>query len=137
MDSNFSLEDINEAATRFLEAINNQKVIAFHGEIGAGKTTFISAVCKALGATDKISSPTYSIINAYKTAAGEIIYHMDLFRVKDYMEAIAAGVEDCLYSGNRCLVEWPEKAAQLFKENTVHAYLISTGINTRKIRIKL
>ncbi|HMJ48735.1 MAG TPA: tRNA (adenosine(37)-N6)-threonylcarbamoyltransferase complex ATPase subunit type 1 TsaE [Ferruginibacter sp.] len=136
MGSEFTLDEIDEAAIQFLKNINDQKVIAFHGEMGVGKTTFISAVCKALGTTGKISSPTFSIINAYKMAVG-VIYHIDLYRLKDEREAIDAGVEDCLYSGNVCLVEWPEKAARLFTENTVHVYLNLTGINTRKLRINL
>lgn len=137
MDSDFSLDEIDEVANNFLMAVKNRKVVAFHGEMGSGKTTFISAVCKRLGVNDNISSPTFSIINSYKTGEDEIIYHMDLYRIKDEMEAIAAGVDDCLYSGQWCLVEWPEKAPLLFSENTVHIYLVSTGINTRKLQINL
>jgi tRNA threonylcarbamoyladenosine biosynthesis protein TsaE len=136
MDSEFALEDIDKAANWFLEVIGDNKLVAFHGELGAGKTTFISTVCKVLGITDKISSPTFSIINAYKANA-TIIYHIDLYRVTGEREAINAGVEDCIYSGNLCFIEWPEKASGLFTENTIHAYLISTGINTRKLTINL
>ena len=136
MDSEFALDEIEEVAGQFLTLIANHKVIAFHGEIGSGKTTFIAALCRLLGVSDKVSSPTFSIINAYKMDA-QVVYHIDLYRVKNEREAIDAGVEDCLNSGNLCFVEWPEKAAQLFTENTVHVYINSTGINKRKLRINL
>ena len=136
MDSEFALDEIEEVTGQFLTLIANHKVIAFHGEMGSGKTTFIAALCKTLGVLDKVTSPTFSIINAYKMN-GRMIYHIDLYRVKNEREAIDAGVEDCLISGNLCLVEWPEKAAQLFTENTVHVYINSIGINTRKLRINL
>jgi tRNA threonylcarbamoyladenosine biosynthesis protein TsaE len=136
MDSEFALQDIDKAARWFLEVIGDNKLLAFHGDLGAGKTTFISAVCKVAGVTEKVSSPTFSIINAYKSNA-TLIYHIDLYRVNGEREAINAGVEDCIYSGNMCFIEWPEKASRLFTENTIHAYLISTGINTRKLTINL
>ncbi len=137
MDVNFSLPDIGIVAKQFLREISGRKVIAFHGEMGAGKTTFIHAVCEALEVADTISSPTFSIINEYTTTDGSTIYHMDLYRLRDTAEAIGAGVEDCLYSGNLCLVEWPDKAPSLFDENTIHCYLKSTGNNERKLQIKL
>jgi tRNA threonylcarbamoyladenosine biosynthesis protein TsaE len=100
MDVNFSLENINEAAKTFLAAIGQKKVIALHGQMGVGKTTFVHAICDSLGVNGAVSSPTFSIINEYKSANGDIIYHLDLYRLKDEQEAINAGVEDCLYSGN-------------------------------------
>ena len=136
MDSEFLLDEIGKVAGQFLKMIATHKVIAFHGEMGSGKTTFIAALCKTLGVSDKVSSPTFSIINSYKMG-GQMVYHIDLYRVDNEREAIDAGVEDCVNSGNLCFVEWPEKAARLFTENTVHAYLNSTGINTRKLRINL
>jgi len=113
----FTLEEINDAAKTFLSLAGNSKVIVFHGEMGAGKTTFIHAVCLALGVQDVTGSPTFSIINQYKTHSGESIYHMDLYRIRDEQEAIMAGVEDCLYSGQLCLVEWPEKAPGIFPDD--------------------
>ena len=133
----FSLEDIEAAVTAFLSALGNKKVVAFHGEMGAGKTTFITAVCKALHVKTSISSPTFSIINEYSAGAGDIIFHMDLYRLKDEGEAINAGVEDALYSGNLCLVEWPEKAPGIFPIDTVHCYLTSIDHNKRKLKINL
>ena len=136
MDSKFSLEKINEVAASFLNEIKEHRVVAFHGEMGAGKTTFINALCRQLQVTDTVSSPTFSIINHYKTKDGNTLYHMDLYRLKDEEEAIMAGVEECFYSGNYCFVEWPEKAPTLFPESTIHCYLSSTGNIERKLQIK-
>ena len=135
MDVNFSLENINEAAATFLEAIGTKKVIALHGQMGAGKTTFVHAISDALGVQAAVSSPTFSIINEYTSANGDIIYHLDLYRLKDEQEAINAGVEDCLYSGNLCLVEWPEITPELFPDDTMHCYLSVVGEKERKLVI--
>ena len=132
----FSLKNINEAAKAFLTAIAGEKVIAFHGEMGAGKTTFIHAVCECLQ-VQSTSSPTFSIINEYVSPDGHHIYHMDLYRLKDEEEALNAGVEDALYSGNLCLVEWPAKAPGIFPENTIHCYLTVVHHNERKLQINL
>jgi tRNA threonylcarbamoyladenosine biosynthesis protein TsaE len=135
MDVNFSLENINEVAASFLQTIGQKKVIALHGQMGAGKTTFVHAICDTLGVKAAVSSPTFSIINEYKSAEGDIIYHLDLYRLKDEQEAINAGVEDCLYSGNLCLVEWPEITPDLFPDDTVHCYLTVSGDKERKLVI--
>ncbi len=129
----YQLSGINNAAETLLAQINNVQTIAFHGNMGAGKTTFITAFCKALGVENVISSPTYSIINQYTTKSGKSIYHMDLYRLRDEEEAINAGVEDALYSGNFCLVEWPEKAADLLPENTLNVYIEAIADTERKI----
>lgn len=133
----FTLNEIENAAAQLLTVVGERKVIAFHGEMGAGKTTFIHAVCQLLKINDVVGSPTFSIINEYNTDAGNIVYHLDLYRLKDEPEAIAAGVEDCLYSGNLCMVEWPEKAPGIFPHDTIHCYLRSTGNNERKLQINL
>ena len=137
MELNFILNQINEIATRFLTEHANNKVFAFHGEMGTGKTTFIHALCEAMDVTDVISSPTFSIINQYKTKNGQTIYHMDLYRIKDENEAINAGIEDCLYSGNICLVEWPEKIPGIFPDETLHITITSVDDNTRKLKYNL
>jgi tRNA threonylcarbamoyladenosine biosynthesis protein TsaE len=137
MEVIFKLENIQEAVQKLVAAAGDKKVFAFHGEMGAGKTTFIHALCEGMGVNGNISSPTFSIINEYTTANGKIIYHMDLYRLKDKNEAINAGVEDCLYSGNICLVEWPDKAPGIFPPDTLHLYIISAGANTRKLQINL
>ena len=120
MEVIFSLQEINEAALKVVEQLGNNKVIALHGEMGAGKTTFTNSFCKALGVIDVVSSPTFSIINVYETKYDKTIYHLDLYRLKNEEEAINAGVEDCLYSGNICLVEWPDKLPTIFPEETLH-----------------
>jgi tRNA threonylcarbamoyladenosine biosynthesis protein TsaE len=137
MDVNFSLENINEAAKIFLQAIDTKKVIALHGQMGAGKTTFVHAICDTLGVNGAVSSPTFSIINEYKSANGDIIYHLDLYRLKDEQEAINAGVEDCLYSGNLCLVEWPEITPELFPDDTLHCYLSVISEKERRFEINM
>jgi tRNA threonylcarbamoyladenosine biosynthesis protein TsaE len=137
MEVNFSLNGIEAAAKNLLTQTGNYKVFAFHGEMGAGKTTFIHALCEAMGITDVVTSPTFSIINQYKTKEGQTVYHMDLYRIKDENEAINAGVEDCLYSGNVCLVEWPEKAPGVFPDETLHIYITSIDDNTRKLKYNL
>ena len=137
MEVNFTLEQIQNAAIKLLSVSPNYKVYALHGEMGAGKTTFIHALCEAMGVKDVVTSPTFSIINQYKTAKGETIYHMDLYRIKDENEAINAGIEDCLYSGNTCLVEWPEKAPGVLPDETLHITITSVDDNTRKLKINL
>lgn len=129
----FDLDDINNAAKTFLSAANGYKVFALNGEMGAGKTTFIHALCQAMGVTDTVTSPTFSIINEYNTATGAIVYHMDLYRLKNNEDAINAGVEDCLYSGNICLVEWPGKAPGIFPEQTLQIKILVVGEEMRKI----
>ena len=137
MDLKFSLDNINTVAKEFAAHLDNNKVIALHGEMGAGKTTFVHALCEALGVTDVVGSPTFSIINQYKTSAGETIHHIDLYRLKDEEEAIQAGVEDCLFSGDYCFVEWPEKSPGIFPDNTVHIYLEAVDNETRKLTFNL
>ncbi|MEI9956429.1 MAG: tRNA (adenosine(37)-N6)-threonylcarbamoyltransferase complex ATPase subunit type 1 TsaE [Ferruginibacter sp.] len=134
MELVFKLENIDEAAAKFIAGTAGYTVIAFHGEMGAGKTTFIHAVCEAMGVKENISSPTFAIINQYATAAGKTIYHMDLYRIKDEEEAINAGVEDCLYSGNTCFVEWPEKAPGILPDDTLHVTITMIGDATRKFK---
>ena len=137
MDSNYTLENINATASTFLTSTAGFKVIAFHGEMGSGKTTFIKAVCAQLGVLDPVSSPTYSIINEYKTNGGTTVYHLDLYRLKSEEEAVLAGVEECFYSGNYCFVEWPENAPSLLPDQTLHCYLASSSDSERNLKIKM
>jgi tRNA threonylcarbamoyladenosine biosynthesis protein TsaE len=132
MELEFDLEHINEAAKRFWQQAGDKKVFAFHGEMGAGKTTFIHALCDDKKVSSTVGSPTFSIINEYKYPDGKI-FHIDLYRLKDEDEAIRAGVEDCLYSGEICLVEWPDKAPGIFPEDSVHIHINMIDQNTRKI----
>lgn len=133
-DWKFTLSTITETATRFWEQFNQQKVFAFHGQMGAGKTTFIHALCDAKKVSSTLGSPTFSIINEYKYPGGSI-NHIDLYRLKDEEEAVRAGVEDALFSDNICLVEWPERIPHLFPEKTVHVYIESLDEQTRLMRV--
>ncbi len=137
MDINFTLDQIADAAARFVSVASGHQVIAFHGAMGAGKTTFIHALCGSLGVKDVVSSPTFSIINEYRTPNGEPVFHLDLYRIRDEQEALNAGVEDCLFSGHTCLVEWPEKAPGIFPANTLHVNLTTVDTNARKLQINL
>ena len=133
MEVIFTLDQIALAAQKILADLAGYRVLALHGEMGAGKTTFAKALCKEMGVIDNISSPTFSIINQYATKDGAVIYHMDLYRIKSEAEVIASGVEDCLLSGNTCLVEWPEKAERIFPDDTLHLYFTALDTETRKI----
>ena len=138
MDFVFSLKNINEVAKDFWRQSKGGNVFAFHGQMGAGKTTFIHALCEVKEVRDAMGSPTFSIINEYEyncEGTRKLLFHMDLYRVKDEEEAIRAGVEDALSSGYICLVEWPEKAPGIFPDDTVHVYIDVEDDKTRKVRI--
>lgn len=137
MEVIFTLDDIKAAAAEFLQVIGPARVVALHGEMGAGKTTFVHAVCDVLGVTEAVSSPTFSIINQYEGANGQLIYHLDLYRLKDEEEALLAGVEDCLYSGQYCFAEWPEKAPGIFPEHSIHLQIDTVNMNSRKLSFNL
>ncbi len=138
MEWSFSLDNINNVAKEFWKEINNTTVIAFHGPMGSGKTTFIHALCDIRSVKDVVGSPTFSIINEYEydcEGTKKVLFHIDLYRLKDGKEAMKAGVEDVLYSGNVCLVEWPEKAPGLFPDNTVHVFMEWVDDKTRRLKI--
>ncbi|HEU0109245.1 MAG TPA: tRNA (adenosine(37)-N6)-threonylcarbamoyltransferase complex ATPase subunit type 1 TsaE [Flavisolibacter sp.] len=127
-------------ATSFWKYVKDAKVFAFHGAMGAGKTTIIESLCKAKGVKDVMGSPTFSIINEYsydENGVENIIYHIDLYRLKDEQEIIQAGVEDCIYSGAVCFVEWPEKAPFLFDDKTVQVYLEAINEEEREVKIDM
>ena len=134
MEICFHLRDIGLSASTFWQQFPLPAVFAFHGGIGAGKTTFIHALCVARGVTDTVGSPTFSIINEYRYPGGKI-YHLDLYRLKDEEEALRAGVEDVLYSGDLCLVEWPDRAPGIFPPGTVDLRMEVLDPDTRKITI--
>ena len=139
MEWRFTLETIQAAANSFWEETNGIRVFAFHGDMGAGKTTFIHALCEEKGVKDVISSPTFSIINEYlfnENGNEKKIFHIDLYRLKDEEEARLAGVEDCLYSDHFCFVEWPEKSPGLFPDDTMHISIETVGNQTRLVRIR-
>lgn len=114
-----SLEELPLAAEKFLETLGKRRVVAFHGEMGAGKTTFISALCKHLGVLDIAASPSFAIINEYIAADKHPIYHFDFYRLDSPQEAMDIGAEDYFYSGNLCLIEWPERVEPILPQDTV------------------
>lgn len=136
MELTFGLQEIETTARKFLAAINDHKIFAFHGNLGAGKTTFIRAICTVLRVKDHVSSPTFNIIHTYHCNDGKIIYHLDLYRVKDSAEAVSAGVEECLYSGELCFVEWPEKVFDILPPDTVQVFLEIIDKSQRRVDIK-
>lgn len=135
---NFTLDTIDQAVEWLLTQMGEARVLAFRGSMGAGKTTFITALCRAWQVEDTVGSPTFAIINQYtgiKNQQPANIYHMDLYRLSGEEEAARAGVEDALYSGDICLVEWPEKAAGLFPPDTIYIDIAVAGPVERKLII--
>jgi len=134
MEMIFTIPGIKEAAAKCWQQYQSNKIWAFNGDMGAGKTTLIHALCDEKGVTSTVGSPTFSIINEYKYPGGRI-FHIDLYRLKDEDEAVRAGVEDCLYSGDLCLVEWPARAEGIFPEDTARVEIQVTDQHTRIIHI--
>lgn len=133
----FDLENIEDAANQFLQITKGYKIFAFSGDLGAGKTTFITSFCKQLGVEESITSPTYSIIQEYAAAHDTIVYHIDLYRIKNKEEAMEAGIEDCLNSNAICMAEWPERALAIFPEDTVFTVMEILSANQRKLVVTL
>ena len=122
-----SLADINEAAKQFIENMGDGKVFAFYGKMGAGKTTFIKAICEELGVDDVITSPTFAIVNEYQSATtGDSIYHFDFYRIKKLEEVYDMGYEDYFYSGSLCFLEWPELIDDLLPEDATKVTIEAT-----------
>ena len=108
------------AAKRLLEYTSGKKLLAFSGPMGSGKTTIIKSVCRALGAGDLVSSPTFTIVNEYKTGKGEILYHIDFYRIKKKEEVFDFGIEEYFSSGSYCFMEWPELIGEILPPETVN-----------------
>jgi tRNA threonylcarbamoyladenosine biosynthesis protein TsaE len=132
----YHIRDIDKAAQWVWQQAAGRKVMAFFAPMGAGKTTLSSAMLQAVGSSDHAASPTFSIINEYVLPDGSTLYHMDWYRLKSEEEAIAAGVEDALYSGHICLVEWPEKAEGLLPDDTARFSIEITSPETRSIKME-
>ncbi len=133
----FTLKDIEHITGKLLLLAGSKKVIAFYGEMGAGKTTFIHAICRALGTKDSLSSPTFPIINEYYTTYGKLIYHIDAYRLNSLSEAANAGIEECLYSGEFCFIEWPQNVEALLPEDTVRVSLEKVSETRRRLTAKV
>jgi tRNA threonylcarbamoyladenosine biosynthesis protein TsaE len=130
-----NLEEIGAVAEEFIRlAMQEDTVFAFNGQMGAGKTTFIKALCEALGVSEVVTSPTFSIVNEYRSdETGELIYHFDFYRIKKIDEAYDMGCEDYFYSGAVCLIEWPELVEDLLPGNTVWVDIRVNDDDTRTI----
>lgn len=128
-----SLDTIHEAAKEFVKEMGESKVFAFYGKMGAGKTTFIKALCEVLGVEDVITSPTFAIINEYTDGKGDPIYHFDFYRIKKLEEVYDMGYEDYFYSGNLCLLEWPELIEDILPENVIKVTIEEQPDGTRKL----
>ena len=131
----YSLEELELASKHLLNSISG-KILLFYGEMGVGKTTLIKELVKQLGSDDRVSSPTFSLVNEYHTSQEDIIYHFDFYRIKNEEEALDIGVEDYFYSGNWCMIEWPEKVKNLLPLNAVAIHLTKNENGTRSITIK-
>jgi tRNA threonylcarbamoyladenosine biosynthesis protein TsaE len=138
MDKNYGIAEIPLIAAELSEVISRFKVVTFSGNLGAGKTTLIKILCRLWGVEDAVSSPAFSLVNQYKcnTEKGEsLIYHIDLYRVKDEEEAYDAGIEDNLFSGHLCLVEWPEKALGIIPEESLKVEISYISPDQRHIQV--
>lgn len=132
-----SLGEIDEAARKFVEQMGDETVYAFYGPMGAGKTTFINALCRALGVNeDPTSSPSFSIINEYRSdTTAELIYHFDLYRLESIDEAFDIGVEDYFDSGALCLLEWPERIEDILPDDTVKVNIELLDDDSRRLTV--
>ena len=132
-----SLDNIRVAAKQFIAAMEDNTVFAFYGKMGAGKTTFIKAICEELGVTDVINSPTFAIVNEYRSdETGELIYHFDFYRIKKLDEVYDMGYEDYFYSGALCFIEWPELVEEVLPGDAVKVIIEEMEDGIRSIRLE-
>ena len=134
MNENYSLLNINQVAKDIIK-YSEHKVLLFHGEMGAGKTTLIKEICKELGSDDSISSPTFSIVNEYITLKNDTIYHFDFYRINSVEEAYNIGIEDYFFSGHWNLIEWPENISNLLPPNSTKIEMNKNQNGTRTLNI--
>lgn len=129
------LKEIRRTAADFIRNMDDATVFAFYGKMGVGKTTFIRAICEELGVEDAVNSPTFSIVNEYRSVAtGALMYHFDFYRIQQLQEALEIGVEDYFDSGAFCFIEWPEHIDAILPDNTVHITLTEEQNGARIIR---
>jgi tRNA threonylcarbamoyladenosine biosynthesis protein TsaE len=128
-----TIDVLNHVAHDIIEHLTDSKIVLFYGKMGAGKTTLIKEICKQLGVTDTMSSPTFSVVNEYRAGGDKIIYHFDLYRIKNTEECLDLGMEEYLDSGNYCFIEWPEVALPLLPEKYYNLSIKTDKDNTRSI----
>jgi tRNA threonylcarbamoyladenosine biosynthesis protein TsaE len=136
MDAIFGLAQTEVVAAALWKEAKGKKIWAFDAPMGAGKTTFIHALCNHLGVIDAVASPTYAIIHEYGATIVPVVYHMDWYRLKDEQEALDAGIEDIICSGNLCLIEWPERAIGILPTDALHLGIEILDEQTRRIFTK-
>ncbi len=129
----YELNEISQAAQAFIDAMDGRRIFAFYGAMGAGKTTFIRALCRALGVEDTVTSPTFALVNEYATSEGEPIYHFDFYRIRRLSEAYDMGCEEYFQSGHLCLIEWPELVEDALPEETVRVTIETLPDGRRSI----
>ncbi len=129
----YGLKNIDKVAQYIIDNYGDVRIMTFTGDLGAGKTTLIKSLCNIMEVVDEVNSPTFSIINEYRTAKGTIMYHMDMYRLKDEDEALSIGIEDYLYSGCHALIEWPELIDHLLPGNVLRIHIRNIDNNSRKI----
>ena len=130
-------ETIHKPAKEFAKLFAKHKVFAFYGEMGAGKTTFIKALCNEAGVKDIVSSPTFALVYEYRTESGGVVFHFDFYRIKTQTEIFDLGYEDYLYSGNLCFIEWPEMAGDLLPDGTVKVKININEDGSRNLLVDL
>lgn len=131
----FGLDEIDQAATRFLEALGERRIVAFYGSMGAGKTTFIRALCRQLGVEDTVTSPTFALVNEYRNRQGDSIFHFDFYRIRRLVEAIDMGCDEYFQSGHLCLIEWPELVEELLPAETLRVTIQETPDGLRHLTL--
>lgn len=127
------IEDLPRAAKVFLEKKGPATVVAFYGSMGAGKTTFITALCRAMGVRDDVNSPTFTIVNEYRDGGGVPVYHFDFYRINRLSEAMDIGMFEYFDSGRLCLIEWPEMIEELLPEETLKVQILTDDARTRRL----
>jgi tRNA threonylcarbamoyladenosine biosynthesis protein TsaE len=132
-----SLDEIDNVAREFVEKYGSSRIVAFYGEMGVGKTTFIKALCRVMGIVDEVNSPSFAIVNEYHTAGDDIIiYHFDFYRLKNVEEALDIGYEEYIFSGSYCFMEWPEKIEPVLPDERLDVLIEEQDDGTRIISVK-
>lgn len=134
MTLQFRIDEIQSVSEKIISTFPLNKIFCFEGDLGAGKTTLIESICQSLGSKDDLSSPTFSIINEYASPVGAL-YHMDWYRLSSIDEAIHIGIEDYLFSGNYCFIEWPEKAVELIPKPYIKISIVSLTAEMRELSV--
>lgn len=127
---------LEDAVEQILDIIGDSRIVAFYGAMGAGKTTVISEICRQLGVCEKVCSPSFSIVNVYNTEDDQEIYHFDFYRIEKLEEAFDFGYQEYFYSGNLCLIEWPEKVEEILPEDVLRVEIVAVDENTRIVKFR-